>query len=253
MIRRKIGNLAWRLRHHRRWVAPNRRIREAVVRPSGFRVQSGPFAGMSYIGDVPAEEALVPRLLGCYESELHLPIEQFLAERYDTVIDIGSSEGYYAVGFALRSPGTRVYAFDTDEDMQRRCREMARLNRVEDRVTVGGECTPSVIEDHAAGRTLVISDCEGGEIDVLDPSLAPVLRECDLLVEVHDLFVPGASGVMRARFEPTHDIFVVKSMMQDERRYPQVQRLRGADRAVALDERRVEPMEWFMMRRRRAG
>lgn len=252
VIGTRIRNAAWRVHNYRRWVRPNRRIHAVLVEPSGHRVQSGPFVGMRYIDGVPVEEALVPRLLGSYESELHLAIEQFLARGYDTVIDIGCSEGYYAVGFALRSPGTRVHAFDLDEAMQHRCRDMAELNGVGDRVTVHGECSPQAIQGLAAGRTLVISDCEGAEVDVLDPSAAPVLGRCDLLVEVHDLFVPEASLVMRERFGPSHDIFVVQSMMQDHRRYPGVGRLRVADRAVALDERRPAPMEWFVMWHRAA-
>src|SRR5687768_1267068 len=111
-VRRKTHGAVWRVKHNVGWERPNRRAMEAVVGAQGYTVTAGPFAGMRYIDDLPLDQALVPRLLGAYEAELSYPIQQLLAKGYDTVIDVGSSEGYYAVGFALRSPGTRVHAFD---------------------------------------------------------------------------------------------------------------------------------------------
>lgn len=247
---RRLHNARWRLRNYRRRVLPHRRSLSAVVAHGGYTVHAGPFAGMRYIEDVSVEHALIPRLLGCYETELQLAIEQSIAGDFDTLIDIGCSEGYYAVGFALRSPRTRVFAFDTDPAMQRRCRAMADRNGVADRVDVGAESTPETIARVALGRTLIISDCEGAEVDVLDPRRAPVLLSCDLIVEVHDLFVPGATQAVRERFEATHHVFVVNSMLQDPRRFAQLQGLRAAERKVALDECRPQPMDWLVMRPR---
>lgn len=253
MIGQKVHNLRSRANRFWNWTLPNRRILPAVLKSGGYTVQTGPFAGMRYIQEVPVEEALIPRLIGCYESELNLPIEQFIAYGYDTVIDVGSSEGYYAVGYARRSPKTRVYAFDIDEEMQRRAKAMIALNGVDDRVEVRGECTPADIQALANGETLIISDCEGGEVELLRPDVAPVLANCDLLVEVHDCFVEGVSSTMRDRFGSTHDIFVVQSMMPDVRRHVCIQGLSERYRRVALDERRPVPMEWFIMWRRAAG
>lgn len=55
----------------------------------------------------------VPKLLGSYECELHEIIESALRSNHHRVIDVGSAEGYYAVGFALKR-GCHVVAFDTD-------------------------------------------------------------------------------------------------------------------------------------------
>lgn len=246
-VRRRGHNLRWKVRHWLTWERPHRRILPAVLGDEGYVVRSGPFAGMRYIEDVPLDQALVSRLLGAYEAELHYPVNQMIERSYDVVIDIGSSEGYYAVGFALRSPESRIHAFDIDEDMQAWCRRMAELNGVADRVVVGGRCDPETIQRLADGRTLVISDCEGGEVDVLDPEAAPALRRCDLLVEIHDLFVPGASATIRDRFAATHDIYVIDSMMQDPRRFECLDTLSDSDQHLALDERRPASMQWFVL------
>ena len=43
------------------------------------------------------EGALIPRLLGTYECELHPHLAALSAEGLDCVIDVGCAEGYYAV------------------------------------------------------------------------------------------------------------------------------------------------------------
>jgi predicted RNA methylase len=247
LVRRKAHGAVWRVKHNVGWERPNRRALGSVVDAHGYVVAAGPFAGMRYIDDLPLDQALVPRLLGAYEAELSYPVQQLLANGYDTVIDVGSSEGYYAVGFALRSPASRVHAFDNDEAMRERCARMAALNGVADRVEIHDWCSPDDIEALARGRTLVISDCEGGELDLLQPDLAPVLQRCDILVELHDLFVTGVSSVIRSRFEQTHDVFVIESMHVDDRRYRALEAMRPPLRRVVLDDRRPEPMQWFML------
>ena len=74
-------------------------------------IRSGPFAGMRYV-DTATEGALVPRLLGTYESELHPYLKRFAAEGCEDVIDVGCAEGYYAVGLARLMPGALVHGGD---------------------------------------------------------------------------------------------------------------------------------------------
>src|SRR5512140_2013789 len=64
-----------------------------------LEVLSGPFKGMRY-GDFSYNSALIPKLLGTYEADLHNWVGEALATGYDAVINVGCAEGYYAVGFA---------------------------------------------------------------------------------------------------------------------------------------------------------
>src|SRR5271166_5203781 len=70
-------------------------------------VQAGPFRGMRYI-DQSHSSSLIPKWLGLYERELHDCIEEAIASPFQTVLDIGAAEGYYAVGLALRMHDARV-------------------------------------------------------------------------------------------------------------------------------------------------
>ncbi|MGY8961129.1 MAG: hypothetical protein ACKVKG_16705, partial [Alphaproteobacteria bacterium] len=108
-------------------------------------------------------------LLGCYEQELHLTFNDALSRTPGVILNIGCAEGYYAVGVARLLPDARIYAYDINDLARERCAAIARLNGVDDRVTIGGLFSP---EDFAAfedQRVLVICDIEGGEYALLDP------------------------------------------------------------------------------------
>src|SRR4051794_23892795 len=71
------------------------------VAAHGLEVRHGPLAGMFYLPGLEATSGdLVAKLLGAYEEELHRVLERWIASGAGTVIDVGSAEGYYAVGLA---------------------------------------------------------------------------------------------------------------------------------------------------------
>ena len=169
-------------------------------------VYSGPFKGMVYPDYFSSGSALYSKLVGCYESELHAVFEDFLKKKYDTIIDIGCSEGYYPVGMALRQPQARVYAIDIDKNATIACDKMARLNNVADRVITSNYCNTEILSGMIAGRTLIISDCEGYEIELFTESSREVFSSCDLLIEVHDNVDTNISGAIKQVFNATHAI-----------------------------------------------
>jgi hypothetical protein len=61
---------------------------------------------------VSAGSLLSPRIIGSHESPIHSWIAEAIAQNYEKILDIGSGEGYCAVGFALKSPMSAVYAYD---------------------------------------------------------------------------------------------------------------------------------------------
>ncbi|MGD8810300.1 MAG: hypothetical protein PVG24_11890, partial [Gammaproteobacteria bacterium] len=180
------------------------RLKPALVERLGTIVAGGPFAGMRFLDSV-SEGAYIPKLLGAYESELHPLIEAIVLSGYDRVINIGCAEGYYAVGLAQRT-GTMVHAFDIDETARHLCQALARLNGVQERVSVGGRFQPRDFADYANGKVLVVCDIEGDETALLDPVSAPVLRGMDMLVEIHLTHGAWTSDSLFPRFDASHSI-----------------------------------------------
>ena len=130
-------------------------IANTFISHHGARVLGGPFAGMAYVAEA-SEGALVPRLLGAYESELHPHLLAFAAAGLDAVIDVGCAEGYYAVGLARLMPQVTVHAYDIDEKARAACADLAAQNGVADRVLIGGAFAPDGFEAFAGRRVLVM-------------------------------------------------------------------------------------------------
>lgn len=224
-------------------------IANTIVQRSGAQVLSGPFAGMDY-GVASSEGSRGTRLLGCYEASLAPVIEEIVARGYPLVIDIGSAEGYYAVGLARRMPFSRVLARDASEKASALCRELAERNGVADRVAVGGLFTHSDFAVTARQPTVVLCDIEGAEIYLLDPEAAPGLLQADILVECHDSFDPGISATLTRRFAATHTIRRIDRALNPSALPGWMEELSDLDRLIALWEWRAGPTPWLWMQRK---
>ena len=214
---------------------------------SGQRVASGPFAGQRLEHD--HDFGWVATLVGCYEMELHPAIEQAIAARPQRVINIGCSGGYYAVGFARRLPETNVVAFDIDASAREACVRAAQANGVSARVEVKAACTPRDLQALAGPGTLVFSDCEGYELQLLDPEAVPALRDTSIIVELHDVWVPNLTPRLLARFARTHDISHVAVVPRDGHRFPILQDagLNEFEMSLAVSDFRAPSMTWAYM------
>lgn len=216
----------------------------------GNRVRTGPFAGM-LIMDGPDACGLM-RLIGTYEPELHAVIEELLASNsYDTILNVGCAEGFYAVGLALRVPCARVYAFDTSEKRQQLCLQNAGQNGVAARVKVGGRCKCKDLTKLLAPsrRALVFMDCEGAEKDLMRPDLVgPGLLKADIVLECHDFLDNSITPAILERFSASHRVTRVEEQTHKLPDLPELHGLGGIDKAVAMFEARAVLMHWLVLR-----
>ena len=88
-------------------------ISRTLTNSQGFNVHGGPFKGMKFLDEV-SEGCYLPKLLGIYESELHPFIKYIVEKKPDTIINIGSAEGYYSVGLKRLLPETNIFSYDID-------------------------------------------------------------------------------------------------------------------------------------------
>jgi hypothetical protein len=241
-------------RRHERWstarfLSRANELNRAYAAEHGLVVKRGPFAGLEYPPRFMADSGdVVAKMLGLYEVELREVVEEWVAARFERIVDVGSAEGYFAVGLALASPGTTVHAFDINPEARARCAELAALNGVDDRVVVGGRCGPAELERLATGPTALLVDCEGCETELLDPDAIPALRRCDVLVELHDFIDPTISGRVVPRFEATHEIAVIDARGREDAHAPELDGLAPRDRRLLLGERRPAGMQWGRFR-----
>jgi hypothetical protein len=230
----------------------SRMLANTYLHHEGARIRSGPFAGMEYVSAA-TEGALVPRLIGTYESELHPHLAAFAAERIETVIDVGCAEGYYAVGLARLMPRATIHAYDIDPAARAACAELAAKNGVADRVLIGEAFAPEGFQAFAGRRVLVMVDAEGAELDVLQPDRAPALAGMNLIVETHDVYRQGALDELVRRFAPSHEITLVRQEPKVFELPAWLQSLPHLDQLLAVWEWRQQPTPWLVMRPKTAA
>lgn len=233
----------------RKWGRNNKKFAsfsKIISSHRGLLVLDGPFAGMKYV-PCPSSFNIAPKLLGCYELELHDTLSVIVKNSYKEIINIGCAEGYYAVGLALRMPNAKIYAFEKNDICRNLCRDLANANGVDDRVTTAGACEIEQLQSLHLKHALIICDCEGYETNLLRPDIVPDLKVCDILVELHDVFDPTISQTIQARFNATHDIKLVTSIDRNPADFPVLNVFNADDRLLALSEFRPGKMQWAFM------
>ncbi len=240
---------------YHRW--QNRRFRRRyqhlvglIVSQVGWEVQTGPFQGMRYVQRA-LSSALLPKLLGTYENELHPALEKLLETSYEAVVDIGSAEGYYAVGLARRLAEATVYGYDMDPDARAMCGELAVRNGVADRVVIRDQFTPDHLAELPGERFLVVCDVDGYETELFKPELAHHWAGADLIVELHDCFGLPCRDQVTACLAPSHDLEVIPSGVKTFPPGVDIQ-LPEDDRRLTVDELRP-PQAWLIARPRATG
>ena len=212
-------------------------------------VMGGPFRGMRYLRESTGS-VVGPKLAGLYESEIAGWIEQAARHGYARAIDVGSAEGYYAVGLAYADPAADVHAFDLDQSSRSKVAELARLNGVGSRVQVGCLCDHATLRALLAlpGRSLLIVDIEGAEGDLLDPVAVPELRYADIIVELHEHARPGVSWRLLNRFVYSHRVDVASALADEIKIADAVRNGFPAEQAalVAPESRRL-PQLWLRL------
>ncbi len=212
---------------------------------------------MRYI-DRASGSAYLPKLLGTYEQELYPVLEQVVSDDYDTLIDIGVAEGYFAVGMALRKEA-RVIGYECDAQATALAVTLAERNGVGDRIEMRGACTPDELESTASGsdRPFLLCDVDGYETTLLDPRRVPSLAKAAMLVELHEFARPGVTAEFLRRFGKTHEIEVIWQSPRTAEDFPYqnrwTRRLPARYRRHMVDELRPCEQSWLWMTPKKLG
>ena len=192
------------------------------------------------------------QIIGSYESEISDIVETLCNRKFTKIVNIGCAEGYYAVGFARRIDDVSIEAFDSSERAREHCGELARLNRVDKKIRILGSFTKeSLVNMSLDDQALIICDCEGGEKEIFTSENASRLRNCELLIEIHDFVDISTSDYIRNLFAKTHDILVRQStddiLKARNYHFRETDKLDLHLRKLVFAEHRPSLMEWFYL------
>ena len=221
-------------------------------------VKEGPFKGLKYPFLSSLYSTLFPKLLGCYEFELHEILRKAFQTEYYSILDIGCAEGYHAVGLARHFKDSIIYAVDIDPEAREKTKVMAESNGIPvgEKFQILNEVTPEFLLGlNPSHRHLIFSDCEGYEAVLFSEEVISHLNKSDFIVEMRDFVSPGVSDELTKRFEGTHAVKLIKSI-DDIFRYreisnPELLSIPIPDRINILAEKRPTQMEWIFCEARK--
>lgn len=213
------------------------------------RVLSGPFSDMVYLNET-VWGPIAPKWLGTYERELHSIIAEAKISSYQAIVDIGSAEGYYAIGLARLAPTVPVFSYDTDPWARAQQRRLAAANQVAN-VHIRGRCDARELQERLKRRALLVCDIEGFELSLLDPSSID-FSQCDVLVEIHEgpgISADEAMAAMKLRFSATHQQVEIPSSIRMIEDLPEAakSRLDSKTAVTSMDEGRIVGQSWLWM------
>jgi hypothetical protein len=259
--------LAWRarLRCEQMYSPLADKVRAKLYGAKPVEVLNGPFKGLKFVGQSNLGP-IIPKWVGTYESQLQPVIASIVnSDNYETIIDLGAAEGYYSVGLAWRLPRARLFSYDIDPLARRIQRDLAHANGVTN-LSINGRCSHEELTRRIHGRTLVISDIEGSEYELLNPRSCTALTRADILLELHPLWTPyswyraeadckqltelaeAGRREMISRFERSHRIHSIPQAAPDRRKCEILKGALSRDEVrMALSEDRPYPMTWLWM------
>lgn len=210
-------------------------------------VYQGPFKGMKILpkwswGDGDS----AGKLLGLYECELFDVIELEIAKQPDLVLNIGSAEGFYGLGFGVRTNATIVLV-----DVAKTAIDIARENAKVNNINNIQFSTDSSVENFRSylsksKNALVFMDCEGYEEEFLDLTAIPELVNASVIVESHDCIRAGITDKIIQRFQDTHDIKIILQGWKNP--YLDITfDLCDYDKTLLCSEARPSTMNWLYM------
>lgn len=209
---------------------------------------AGPFAGLRLPADA-SWGGSAARLAGTYELEVAGLIEDVVRRRPPLIVDVGAAEGYYSLGLARALPDSRVLSYDIDPAARRLCSAGVASNGLSN-IDVRGRVTPAELQRRLVAGAFVLSDCEGYELELLDPVAVPALREALMLVELHEFVAPGLTETVLARFAATHCATVIDARPRTSHDAPHLRHLAEDQVDRVLDEGRPtdpHPMQWAFL------
>lgn len=232
-----------------------RALTDRIYRATGGAVLEGPFRSLRLGREASWRDGdLAPKLLGCYEQELVAALAALRDEPFDCIVNVGCADGFYAVGAARLFPGARVVAVDVAPAALGATRANAERNgvaeRIETRTALDG---PALVAIAGGRRSLVISDCEGFELELFSEATIRALPDATCLIECHDAPERDVASILAKRFHDSHALQVLEEGPRDPNRYPMLRDLSSLDRWLSVSEGRPGSMRWLVCTPRDGG
>jgi len=229
-----IGNI---LKYRERVIEEQLLEQEAIVKRGPFEGLKLATSGAWNDGDI------LTKIIGSYERELHPYILKIAETKPSALLNIGASDGFYALGMKRLLPDTRVYAYDIDEDSRDVLEACANANDVSVETLRDFGFSEMAAFKHYDSLAFII-DCEGCEVGV-EAIPSDVLGQSTFLVELHEFLVPGIQKRLVDFLSQTHDVTIIEEVPRNTKDYPETLQKPAIEGLILSCEFREGPMTWL--------
>jgi hypothetical protein len=205
-------------------------------------ISQGPLKGLQLNRDTWwGKSDLGAQCLGLYEKEV---LDCISAQApFDTFLDIGAADGYYAVGLLHAKMTKKAICFEISEEGQRATSENWLRNEEPGELEIHGEANEKSIASVASnltGKTLVLIDIEGFEFQLLSKEVIAALGKCAVIIEIHN-WVDGFENKYPDLLKNLDSFFDITIISPSERNTQSIELLRSYtddNRLLVSSERR---------------
>ena len=175
-----------------------RKVRKKLLEFYGHKVSFGRMTGTI----LPSRQIwggsdLSSKILGTYEASITEKLVELASLSNGVFIDIGSADGYYSIGMLHSKTYEKCLSFEISEQSRNLQLELAKLNRVEDNITILNEAnieSLSQFQKELEGAIILI-DIEGEEYELLTDQMLKTLRNSHIIIELHPHLAEGQSDL----------------------------------------------------------
>ena len=187
-----------------------------------------------------------PKILGLYENQILKWVQQ---KKFDLFIDIGASDGYYALGMLHSKTALKAITFEISAEDRKIAKTSAILNNVDDKILIKGEAiSPEIIQIlNKFSNGLIIIDIEGGEYSLITRELLEAAKYFHFIIEIHNTTHPDIKTNLVNYCNEFHNIEILTDL---ERNFPADSftiNLTDNERCLLISEGRQYSMNWLAL------
>ena len=218
----------------------------------GTQVKYGIFSGMEISSNVWwGRHDFLSKLFGQYESHILSKLRE-LSKNYDHFIDIGAADGYYAIGLLHSKLYKTVTCFEISDKGRLVISENAILNNQSENIKIYGEANKDTLEKEidSLKSCVILCDIEGAEFDLFSKEVLKVLRNCEIIIELHDEFIGSGKDRRKRLMNDAQEFFEINFIERDNPTPNDYEELKGWNddlRQLAFSEGRPCRMDWILL------
>ena len=181
--------------------------KNSLIEKIGNRIYFGPFSGTK----IPKEACdflTISEILGLYESCLHSKFDNLLNQEINNVILVGGNNGYYAAGMSYLLNPQIIYIYESEDKFHPIINSWFIENKLSN-TNILGKATIKEFERIKSKIDFIFMDCEGYEIELLNPQLFLWQQKTEILLELHPFYVDNLIAILTSRFRKTHKIEII--------------------------------------------